>query len=158
MKEAIETTFLNPKQKLEIVQLWNEEYPTQLNYNTVEDFETYLEKLNNCTHYLILDSENTIKAWSFKFERDNTKWFAIIVSKDFQGKGIGKYLLNEIKSNETELSGWVINHSNDLKKNGEKYISPLDFYKKCNFTITTEKLPSNLIAAIKIKWKKQELL
>jgi hypothetical protein len=37
------------------------------------------------------------------------------------------------------------------KKNGEKYISPINFYKKCDFTITTERLQSNLISAIKIK-------
>lgn len=157
MKEAIETKFLNEKQKLEIVKLWNEEYPIQLNYKKVEDFDSYIENLNNCCHYLISDSGNTVKAWAFKFERENKKWFAIIISKEYQNQGIGKKILEKIKFNETELFGWVIDHSNDAKKNGEKYISPLDFYKKCNFTITTEKLQSNLISAIQIKWKKQEL-
>jgi GNAT superfamily N-acetyltransferase len=146
MKEAIETK-----------NLWNEEYPTQLNYKKIEDFEIYLENLNNCIHYLIQDSNNNIKGWAFKFERDNKKWFAVIIAKEFQGIGIGKNLLEKIKTNETELLGWVINHSNDDKKNGEKYISPINFYKKCDFTITTERLQSNLISAIKIKWKKQEL-
>lgn len=157
MEEIIKIKSLNKKQKVEIIQLWNEEYPIQLNYEKLDDFETYLENLNNCLHYLVLDSEKTIKAWSFKFERENKKWFAIIISKEFQGKGIGTKLLEKIKSDETELFGWVIDHSNDNKKNGEKYISPLNFYKKCNFTITTERLQSNLIAAIQIKWKKQEL-
>jgi GNAT superfamily N-acetyltransferase len=157
MKEAIETKYLNIKHKQEIINLWNEEYPIQLNYKKIEDFEIYLENLNNCIHYLIQDSNNTIKGWAFKFERDNKKWFAVIIAKEFQGIGIGKNLLEKIKTNETELLGWVINHSNDDKKNGEKYISPINFYKKCDFTITTERLQSNLISAIKIKWKKQEL-
>ncbi len=157
MKEAIETKYLNIKHKQEIINLWNEEYPIQLNYKKIEDFEIYLENLNNCIHYLIQDSHNIIKAWAFKFERENKKWFAIIIAKEFQGTGIGKKLLEKIKTNETELLGWVIDHSNDNKKNGEKYISPVDFYKKCDFTITTERLQSNLISAIQIKWKKQEL-
>ena len=140
MKEAIETKYLNIKHKQEIINLWNEEYPIQLNYKKIEDFEIYLENLNNCIHYLIQDSNNTIKGWAFKFERDNKKWFAVIIAKEFQGIGIGKNLLEKIKTNETELLGWVINHSNDDKKNGEKYISPINFYKKCDFTITTERL------------------
>jgi GNAT superfamily N-acetyltransferase len=157
LEELEETSFLNKKQKAEIINLWNEEYPIQLNYKKIEDFEIYLENLNNCLHYLIQDSHNIIKAWAFKFERENKKWFAIIIAKEFQGTGIGKKLLEKIKTNETELLGWVIDHSNDNKKNGEKYISPVDFYKKCDFTITTERLQSNLISAIQIKWKKQEL-
>ena len=157
MKEAIETKHLNIKHKQEIINLWNEEYPIQLNYKKIEDFEIYLENLNNCIHYLIQDSNNIIKGWAFKFERENKKWFALIIAKEFQGIGIGKNLLEKIKTNETELLGWVINHSNDDKKNCEKYISPINFYKKCDFTITTERLQSNLISAIKIKWRKQEL-
>lgn len=156
LEELEETSFLNKKQKVEIIKLWNEEYPIQLNYEKLEDFESYLEHLNNCTHYLIHNSNNIIKAWAFKFERENKKWFAIIVAKEFQGTGIGKKLLEKIKANETEVLGWVIDNSNDYKKNGEKYISPVDFYIKCNFSITSERLQSNLIAAIQIKWKKQE--
>jgi GNAT superfamily N-acetyltransferase len=157
MKEIIETKILDLKSKKEIIELWNNEYPLQLNYKKLEDFENYLKNLNNCIHYLIHDSNKIIKAWAFKFERENKNWFAIIIAKEFQGTGIGKNLLEKIKSNETELLGWVIDHSNDDKKNGEKYISPVDFYKKCDFTITTERLQSNLISAIQIKWKKQEL-
>ena len=120
MKEAIETKYLNIKHKQEIINLWNEEYPIQLNYKKIEDFEIYLENLNNCIHYLIQDSNNTIKGWAFKFERDNKKWFAVIIAKEFQGIGIGKNLLEKIKTNETELLGWVINHSNDDKKKWRK--------------------------------------
>lgn len=156
MTKIIETKILNKKQKVDIMALWNEEYPVQLNYKSLLDFENYLVNLNNCLHYLFVDIENKIRAWAFTFERDHKKWFAIIVAKEFQGKAIGKKLLEKIKSNETEILGWVINHSNDNKKNGEKYISPLGFYKKCGFTITEEKLPTNLITAIQIKWKKQE--
>jgi hypothetical protein len=156
MKEAIETKYLNIKHKQEIINLWNEEYPIQLNYKKLEDFENYLENLNNCTHYFIFDSKKNIKAWAFKFERENKKWFAIIIAKEFQGTGLGKSLLEKIKTNETELLGWAIDHSNDVKKNGEKYISPVDFYTKCDFSITNERLQLNLISAIQIKWRKQE--
>jgi hypothetical protein len=90
MKEAIETKYLNIKHKQEIINLWNEEYPIQLNYKKIEDFEIYLENLNNCIHYLIQDSNNIIKGWAFKFERENKKWFAVIIAKEFQGIGIGK--------------------------------------------------------------------
>ena len=156
MKEIVEAKFLGLKSKKEIIELWNNEYPIQLNYKKLEDFEIYLENLNNCTHYLIHNSNNIIKSWAFKFERENKKWFAIIIAKEFQGTGLGKSLLEKIKTNETELLGWVIDHSNDVKKNGEKYISPVDFYTKCDFSITNERLQSNLISAIQIKWRKQE--
>jgi hypothetical protein len=157
MKEIVEAKFLGLKSKKEIIELWNNEYPIQLNYKKLEDFENYLENLNNCTHYLIHNSNNIIKGWAFKFERENKKWFAVIIAKEFQGTGLGKSLLEKIKTNETELLGWVIDHSNDVKKNGEKYISPVDFYTKCDFSITDERLQSNLISAIQIKWRKQEL-
>lgn len=137
--------------------MWNNEYPIQLNYKKFEDFENYLENLNNCTHYLIYNSKKIIKAWALKFERENKNWFALIIAKEFQGTGLGKNLVEKIKTNETELLGWVIDHSNDVKKNGEKYISPLNFYEKCDFSITSKRLQSNLISAIQIKWRKQEL-
>ena len=48
LEELEETSFLNKKQKDEIINLWNEEYPIQLNHEKFEDFEIYLENLNNC--------------------------------------------------------------------------------------------------------------
>ena len=62
-------------------------------------------------------------------------------------------MLDEIKNNEPVLNGWVIDHNNDKKKNGQQYISPLKFYEKCGFGILSDvRLELDKISAVKIKW------
>ncbi|MCB0473527.1 MAG: hypothetical protein KDC56_10755, partial [Flavobacteriaceae bacterium] len=59
------------------------------------------------------------------------------------------------KEKETELNGWVIDHDNDYKINGELYKSPLNFYLKNGFQKSSDRrLELEKISAVKIKWKK----
>lgn len=62
-------------------------------------------------------------------------------------------MLDKIKNNEKALNGWVIDHNNDKKKNGQHYISPLKFYEKCDFRVLSDiRLELDKISAVKIKW------
>jgi hypothetical protein len=151
--DIIQTTEVNKQVKKQILDLWNNEYPEKLTYNSLEDFDNYLNNLSNLTHYLLINKENLILGWALKFERENEKWFAIILSEIIKGKGLGRKMLNELKKEEQILNGWVIDHNNDKKKNGQLYVSPLKFYEKCDFEILVdERLELDKISAVKIKW------
>jgi hypothetical protein len=70
-------------------------------------------------------------------------------------KRIWAKILNLAKEKETELNAWVIDHNNDIKKNGNKYKTPLEFYLKNGFEKLTEnRLELEKISAVKIKWTK----
>lgn len=70
-----------------------------------------------------------------------------------QKKGFGSQILNQIKQNENNLSGWVIDHNNDFKRNGNSYNSPLNFYLKNDFAVVDQcRLSTDKIDAVKITW------
>lgn len=153
--EIIKQTKLSDKQKEEIFELWNNEYPEKLSYNSVKDFENYLKNLTNQHHYLLLNENKQINGWAITFIRDNEKWFAIIISEKFHGKGEGTKLLNKLKDEENTLNGWVIDHNLDKKLSGKIYQSPLEFYTKNGFKTFNEiRLELEVISAVKIKWTK----
>lgn len=139
--EFITQIELSKTDKKEILNLWNDEYPEKLNYQTLSEFEKYLGNLTEQSHILM--------------KSENEKWFAILLDSKFHGKGFGTKLLNLGKEKETELNGWVIDKQDCKRKNGELYKSPLDFYIKNRFQkLDNESLELEKIAAVKIKWKK----
>lgn len=139
-----------------MLELWNNEYPEKLSYNTLIEFDYYLQSLNSPKHFLLTNSKDLILGWAITFNRDNEKWFAIILSETIKGKGLGKKILDNLKQLEVILNGWVIDHNNDKKKNGQPYFSPLKFYEKCGFEIQpNNRLELDKISAVKIKWIKQ---
>lgn len=89
------------------------------------------------------------------FDRDNEKWFVIILDSEIQGHGYGSKLLDEGKNNNQKLNGWVIETTDLLKANNSVYQSPLAFYKKNGFVLKSEiKLKSDLFTTIKVCWQK----
>ena len=153
--EFIEKIELSKTDKKEILKLWNNEDPKKLNHQTLLDFENYLENLAEQSHILMKSKNRRIKGWYFDFIREKEKWFAIILDSKLHGKGLGTKILNLAKEKESELNGWVIDHNRDKKKNGEAYISPLNFYLKNGFEQLTEnRLEMEKISAVQIKWKK----
>ena len=153
--QFIKTSKLSKPQKQEILDLWNNEFPEKLKYQDVADFDKYLKNLTNQSHIIMVNEDQKIKGWYFDFIRDNEKWFAIILDSKCQGKGLGKKMLDIAKEKESELNGWVIDHRNDVKQNGEYYQSPLSFYLKNGFELLIEtRLENERISAVKIKWKK----
>lgn len=147
------TNSLSPGEEESVMKLWNGEYPAKLAYDAVEDFETYINGLESPTHILVrLNKE--IVGWATKFIRDQEKWFAIILSSSIQGQGIGSKIMSYLKTNEEILCGWVVDHNEDIKVNGELYVSPLNFYLKQGFDIVNEqRLELPTLSAIKISWK-----
>ena len=100
-----------------------------------------------------MNDKNQIQGWSFTFSRDKEKWFLIILDSKIQRNGFGNLLINKLKSLEPKLNGWVIESNNEVKKNGELYLSPLEFYLKNEFTVNSNELLDNSkISAIKIDW------
>lgn len=154
--KIIQTTELNLEQKLLLFDLWNSEYPERIAYSEISEFEVYLKGLIKIKHFLLISEFNQIFGWAFVFDREKENWFGIIVNSKEQGKGFGSLLLKELKKEKSSLNGWVIDHSNDIKQNGELYCSPLDFYLKNGFfSVRNTRLENNIISAVKIKWERQ---
>lgn len=146
--EILKTKNLNPEQFQQINQMWNEEYPANLK----DRFCLLLDGVENYNHYLI-EQNNRILAWAVDFEKENETRFSIIVNKNHQGKGLGVLLIDRLKKELGEFYGWVIDHNNDLKQNGEFYITPLDFYLKNGFEILNQnRIDNEMIKAVKVKY------
>ena len=153
--EFIKRSLLSESEKLDIFELWNNEYPENLAYESIEEFDKYLKSLSEKSHIILIDSHGKIQGWYFDFTRDNGKWFVIILDSKIHGKGLGTRMLELAKQKEDELNGWVIDHNRDKKINGKFYISPLDFYLKNGFvTLPNKKLELDKISAVYIKWTK----
>ncbi len=153
----IETAHLNLQLKEGIYRLWNQEYPAKVNYKTLADLDTYLNNLTDTNHYLLQDNFKTVEGWAFSFTRENERWFAIILDSKAHGQGKGTLLLNKLKEKEQRLSGWVVDHNNDVKQDGKPYKSPLKFYEKNSFTICSEtRLETEKLSAVKIVWEQNQ--
>lgn len=153
--EFIMCSSLSQSNKLEILEIWNNEYPEKLSYKSKDEFDDYLKNLTEPSHILLIDSDKKIKGWYSDFKRDNEKWFVLILSSHIHGNGYGTKILEMAKQKENELNGWVIDHSMDKKKNGAIYNSPLSFYLKNGFEkLPEDRLELEKIFAVKIRWRK----
>jgi len=154
--KIIKSTTLTKPQKEAICFLWNREYPRQLMMSQ-DEFDTYLEKLQAPNHFLVLDDVNEVVGWACTFDRDEDRWFLILINSLYQRLGIGRMVLRLLKEKETRLNGWVIDHPHDVKQNGEAYESPLRFYVKNGFDVMPEiRYTNDKIAAVKIEWKNNQ--
>tara|TARA_R110002167_G_scaffold128570_6_gene310915 strand:+ start:839 stop:1321 length:483 start_codon:yes stop_codon:yes gene_type:complete len=157
--EFIKTSTLSKSQKQALCDLWNNEYPEQLTYQTLSGFEIFLKNLTEQSYIILVDHNQNIKGWYLDFKRENEKWFVLILDASFQGKGLGRKMLDLAKEKETALNGWVIDHGNDKKLNGESYKSPLNFYLKNGFELLSEtRLELEKISAVKIKWEREKII
>ena len=149
------TRRLSDREKAGVYNLWNQEYPANLRYTCMEDFDLYLSQLSNISS-LLLTEDGEILGWAFKFEREKEMWFAMIIDAKLHGRGFGTALLQELKIEEEVLNGWVVEHNNYLKINGKRYQSPLGFYLKNKFKILPEKLlETAFLSAVQIQWKSE---
>jgi ribosomal protein S18 acetylase RimI-like enzyme len=156
MKEDLQiyrTVHLDKEARQQLLQLWNAEYPAKLAYNSLLEFDAYLEELSGPTYFLLKNDFGLIHGWGFTFEREDKKWFGVILSGAVQGQGWGRKMLDALKQSEKELNGWVIDHDNERKTNGQSYTSPLKFYEKLGFEVVKEvRLELDKISAVKIRW------
>lgn len=155
MLELKRTDQLSEDQKFHIYELWNKEFTAKISYKDISEFEAYLDKLVDQHHILVLDEHEKVLGWFFDFIRDEERWFAIIIDSSLQGSGMGSKMLDLAKSSNKELNAWVNDNNTDLKRNGEIYVSPLQFYIKNGFEVLTDvKIETEIISAVKIKWSK----
>ena len=146
------TKILTDKQKDEINTLWNNEYPAHLK----DRFSILLDHADWYNHYIIEDLENNVIAWAVDFKKENQVRFSIIVSQIYKGKGIGGMLIEKLKAENDNFYGWVIDHNNDFKLNGEHYNTPMPFYLKHGFEILNDqRIDNEMIRAVLIKWVSQ---
>lgn len=143
------TKILSQLQTEQINALWDIEFPEKLNGR----YPLLLEEATSFDHYIIEDDAQKIIAWAVIFEKDQQIRFSLIVAANQQRKGLGGLLIERLKSDNQEFYGWVIDHNDDLKTNGEHYLSPLPFYLKHGFEILNDqRIDSPMIKAVLIKW------
>jgi hypothetical protein len=147
--EITKTKTLTDSQFQQINRLWNEAYPE----NFKDRFGLLLDGVLNYNHYLIEGKNNTVLAWAVDFKKDNEVRFSIIVTESQKGKGFGGQLMNRLKNEHDVFFGWVIDHGDDKKLNGENYISPLSFYlKQGGEVLPNIRLDTEIVKAVKIKF------
>ena len=147
--EILKTKSLSEKQSRQINQLWNDEYPLKLK----DRFLMLLDGVDRYNHYIIEDSNKNVIAWAVDFEKDQQIRFSIIVTSAWKGKGLGVLLIDKLKEENDEFYGWVIDHNEDLKSNGDHYQSPIPFYLKHGFDILNDRrIDTEMITAVLIKW------
>lgn len=143
------TKILSQLQTEQINALWDNEFPAKLNGR----FPLLLNDATSFDHYIIEDDAQNIKAWAVIFEKDQQIRFSLIVAENQQRNGLGGLLIERLKTDYQEFYGWVIDHNDDLKTNGEHYLSPLPFYLKHGFEILNDqRIDSPMIKAVLIKW------
>lgn len=155
MSSLLECQELNAQQRLEIMELWNQEYPQRISYSHITAFDVYLTRLEDAFHVLSLDDAGKIMAWYCDFNREGERWLAMILASSEQGKGLGSTLLQLAKKRQSLLNAWVVDHNTDLKKDGTIYRSPLAFYQKNGFEIVEGvRLETPQISSLKMRWRK----
>ena len=152
--EITKSASLSRQQKLDIIELWNQEYPEALSLSGLDAFDDYLQNLSDKHHLILSDEAGTVMGWLICFIRDNERCFAMLLNASLQGKGWGSRLLNLAKAYNSELIGWVIDHDTEPKQNGENYKSPIEFYRKNGFEILSHvQWKKKNINGIKVRWQ-----
>jgi GNAT superfamily N-acetyltransferase len=153
----LQTRSLSTTQKEDILILWNSVSPANIAHNTMESLESYFSTLEDVVYTLTLDEHDRIVGWFADFNRDNGRWFAMLLDESIHGKGVGSQLLTQVKSRYNEISGWVIDHSNDARLDGNPYISPINFYLKNGFEIISDiRLELGHLSCVKMMWSKNK--
>jgi GNAT superfamily N-acetyltransferase len=150
---------LSEEQQAQLRLLWNREYPVSLAHKTIESTINYLRGLGQPQHTLFYDGQGAFIGWFCVFERENDRWFAMILDENHQRKRLGSSMLKNAMLDYNRLCGWVIDHDNDPKANGKAYSSPLTFYVRNGFSVINEvRLELPTISAVKIVWEKGGLI
>lgn len=150
-----ERAVLTDAEKIRVAALWSAEYPAEMAFSTVREFDAFLGTIQNHRHFIATTSDDEIAGWLVSFDRDGERWFSIIVDADFHGRRIGFGLLDAAFSRDRELNGWVVPIDGFPKRDGAAYRSPLGFYLKYGFHVVAgEKFAKYEIETVKIRMTK----
>jgi GNAT superfamily N-acetyltransferase len=156
--KIIKAKELTSAQKQALLELWNKEYPQELQYGSLSDLDRYLAGLEDQHHMLLLDDNDGVRGWYADFIREHERWFLVILDSEVQGRKFGARLMEMAKASNEELNGWVVTADHYLKTNGELYTPPGGFYQKQGFKLlegyTLENAP---VTATRIRWSKPRL-
>lgn len=151
------TEILSITQKEEIIFIWNAEYPKTLRYSDIGPFEAYLAKMGKPIHYIKSDEKGQLIGWLATFDRDDERWFVMLVDARYQGRGIGSQMLDAAKKDESVLNGWAADHNKDMKADGTIYRTPITFYLKNGFEVLSDiRFEDGNLSLVKIRWKGAE--
>lgn len=149
-----ETEKLSNDEIAAIRRLWNDSYPSVIEHRTIEETISYVGALVKARHVIVREA-NDVVAWFADFDRDQRRFFVMIVDKRFKRRGLGSQLLDFSKKENDHLYGWIVLNEEYKLIDGSHYSSPLSFYEKNGFIILPEvKSPTNILDAVLIKWEK----
>ncbi|MEQ8323999.1 MAG: GNAT family N-acetyltransferase [Vicingaceae bacterium] len=151
----LETSILSPECKEQVFELWNREYPVELQNENLEDMLSYMDGLEDLRHGMLMDNKSKIQAWFATYKNLGEQRFIIIIAREAQGQGHGSFILDHLKKDREVLHGWVIDEDRYQREDGSPYRSPLDFYRKHGFEVLDERLERALISGVKVKWTRQ---
>jgi len=146
---------LTIRQREDLWELWNAEFPVSVAYPDVPSLTRYLEELEQVEYLLLLDKAGKVRGLLFTFIRDGNPWFGMALSRQWHGQGYGTQLLDHAKTQTDTLYGWAIDHDQEVRGDGSPYPSPIGFYRKNGFTVLEDqRLETDKISAVKICWVK----
>ncbi len=149
-------TRLSSQQLSQLTELWNQEYPAQLQHRDPLSLKSYLHTLPHPEHILLLEN-GVICGWLFTFDREEDRWFGMMVRREQQGKGLGRQLLEEAMKREPHLNGWAVDVAGYQKADGSAYSSPLPFYLRMGFkVIPGERFETEALSTVKIVWSRSD--
>lgn len=150
-----ESRILSADQKNQIIDLWNNAFPSTIGLGGMDAFEQYLSRLKDHHHLMLTNDNGSVLGWFFDFIRDQERWFIVMINPDLHGQGWGRRLMQMGMRKNEKLNGWVVNTADYETKDGEPYPPPVEFYKKLGFEILPDvKLELPQINTIKITWQK----
>jgi ribosomal protein S18 acetylase RimI-like enzyme len=141
----------------------NEEYPTVLEQTTFEKSKKWLKNPDRASKYITARNTSIkshplvgILTFSEHIDFPDCTWFSMVIRRDYQRQGIGKKMLNLVKSLSNELRAYAVEHNNYVKKDGTTYLSPLGFYKMNGF-VKGEKIlkTESGLECVEIIWRKK---
>lgn len=125
-----------------------------LAYPGLAELEQYLNSLINATHYIVR-GDGRVLAWACVFTRDEARWFAIIVGRSLQGKGMGTQIMQQLIGAEPVLNGWVTDKGEYDRSDGSPYCLPLPFYLKLGFKIRAEhRLELPFMSCVRVEYRR----
>lgn len=146
---------LSPEQKRAVFDIWNAEYPAHLGHASVESLDKYLDALGDPSHYLALDEDKKVVGWLITFDREEDRWFALLIHRSAQKQGLGSKMLMVVQQNEPVLNGWSVDHNKDIKADGSSYLPTVSFYEKNGFeVISSVRIEKGDVSSVKVRWQK----
>lgn len=146
-----ETRILTLEQREQVRCLWNREYPVKIALKDGEAMNAYLDSLGNPKHKLLYKEEDKLVGWYVDFDRDDHRWFAVILDASLHGKGIGSMLMSEAKAENKALFGWAVMTEGLKKTDGSIYRPSIGFYKKFGFSIFDDEIfETEIMTTVKV--------